>query len=76
MTSNMDDPVPLDVDKAKVTAEEIIAIPSRELGESIRAMVSERKFSRVVRELNALVLDHPEHKRLGARALDHLGLWP
>ena len=61
--------------EALTIARRIVTIPPGHLADSIRIMVRRRELSKAVRSLNTLVLDHPQHRHIAKRALQHLGLW-
>jgi hypothetical protein len=75
MPEGDDNPNSANPNEALTIARRIVTIPLGHLAESIRLMVRKRELSKAVRSLNALVLDHPQHRPIAKRALQHLGLW-
>jgi hypothetical protein len=61
--------------EAMKLAKAIIAIPRGEVASAIRKMVLQRKLSHAVAAIDDLIINHPEHKELGVKALDRFGLW-
>jgi hypothetical protein len=56
-------------------ARKIITLPPGELPSLIRRMVLERKLSRAVVALDAMIDKQPELKDYGIKALERMGLW-
>jgi hypothetical protein len=75
MSGSEDNQITANPSEALTIARRIVTIPPGHLADSIRLMVRKRELSKAVRSLNALVLDHPQHRPLAKRALQHLGLW-
>ena len=75
MSGSEDHQIPANPNEALTIARRIVTIPPGHLADSLRLMVRKRELSKAVRSLNALVLDHPQHRPLAKRALQHLGLW-
>jgi hypothetical protein len=56
-------------------ARAILAIPTGDLASAVRRMILQRKLSRTVVALDNLISRYPEHRKVGVKALDKLGLW-
>ena len=63
------------VNESVAMARVIVAMPPGQMFAAMRKMTLDRKLSRIVRGLNVLVLDHPNHRAVAAQALSRMGLW-
>ena len=56
-------------------AHKIGDIPRGEVPGAIRRMIRDRELYRTVSALDDLLIDHPQHRLVAAKALEKIGLW-
>jgi hypothetical protein len=66
---------PVSTVEAVKLAKKIASMPWDEVPETLRRMLRKRQLYRTVRALDQLLIDHPQHKTLAAKALNKIGLW-
>lgn len=63
------------VEEAVDLAKTIVAMRPSQVVLTIQDMMFKRELSKTVSALNALVLEHPDHKPVATEALAKMGLW-
>jgi hypothetical protein len=65
----------LNIEEGVDLAEAIAGMRPSQVVHTIQDLMFKRQLSRTVSALNELVLEHPDHRAIAAKALAKMGLW-